>query len=107
MKIYIAGKVTGEKIHECTMKFGEAQKKLEALGHEAINPLQVVNDWHATWQDAMRKCIVALMGAEAVLFLPDSELSKGARLENHIAEAMELKVFYHIKEVPNENHTRN
>lgn len=63
-KIYIAGKVTGEPLAECTMKFGEAQKHIEALGFMAVNPLEVVNDFHTTWENAMKKCIKALMDCD-------------------------------------------
>ena len=45
-KIYIAGKVSGEPIADCTLKFGTAQKEIETLGFEAVNPIAVVNDWH-------------------------------------------------------------
>ena len=37
-KIYIAGKVSGEKLAQCTMKFGTAQKFLEDKGYEVVNP---------------------------------------------------------------------
>jgi hypothetical protein len=35
--------VTGEPIAACTIKFGAAQKQIEALGFEAVNPLELVN----------------------------------------------------------------
>ena len=56
-KIYIAGKVSGETQVECAMKFSAVQKQVEALGFEAINPLEVVGNWEATWEEAMKKCI--------------------------------------------------
>jgi hypothetical protein len=99
MKIYIAGKVTGEPVAQCTMKFGQAQKKIEKLGHEAINPLQVVNDWKTTWQPAMRQCITALMAADAVLFLSDYEQSTGALLEEFIARKLSIPCFYSLSEI--------
>lgn len=105
MKIYIAGKVTGEPIAECTMKFGLAQKQIELIGHMAINPLQIVNDWKTPWQTAMRMCITALMTADAVLFLPDAKYSKGALLEEFIAQSMGLKTFYQIQTIPHEENT--
>ena len=36
MKIYIAGKITGDKKYRA--KFREAAKALEALGHVVLNP---------------------------------------------------------------------
>jgi len=97
MKIYIAGKVTGEPIAECTMKFGTAQKEIEALGHEAINPLELVNNWKAQWQDAMKICIKALLDADAILLLPDYRDSKGALLEFDIARRLDIKRYYSTK----------
>jgi hypothetical protein len=105
MKIYIAGKVSGENIAQCTIKFGQAQIEIEKLGHEAINPLQVVNNWHTPWQPAMRMCITALMTADAVYFLPDYRNSKGAMLELFISEMVDLPTIYNIKSIPqNEKH---
>jgi hypothetical protein len=100
MKIYIAGKVTGELIHECTMKFGAAQKEVEALGHEAINPLAVVNNWHATWQEAMKLCIKAMMDADAIYFLPCTKESKGAMIEMELAAALKIKMCTTLKSLP-------
>jgi len=99
-RIYIAGKVSGEKIHKVTMKFGKAQKELEALGYEAINPLEVVNDWKATWREAMNKCIKALVDCDALLVLPDYQNSKGAMIERMLAELLEMTVYENIKEIP-------
>lgn len=100
MKIYITGKVTGEPIAECTMKFGAAQKQLEALGHEAINPLAVVNDWQATWHDAMKLCIKTLMDADAVYILPCHEFSKGATLELQLAGFLNIPKYHNLKSIP-------
>ena len=89
-KIYIAGKVTGEPIAECTMKFGVAQKTIEALGFTAVNPLEVVNDFKATWENAMKKCIKALMDCDAVYMLPDCANSPGAKLETRLASEFNM-----------------
>lgn len=93
MKVYIAGRVSGEKISECTMKFGAAQKQIEAAGHEAVNPLAVVNDWHCTWQDAMRKCIAALTECDAIYPLPCALNSRGAQIELELARKLGINLF--------------
>jgi hypothetical protein len=85
-KVYIAGKVTGESIAECTMKFGAVQKQLEAMGFEAVNPLETVGGWDISWEDAMKKCIIALMGCDAMVLLPDWKESSGAVIERQLAE---------------------
>lgn len=89
-KIYIAGKITGLPIHEVTMKFGAAQKKLENKGYEVVNPIAVVNDWDTTWDNAMRKCIAALVECDSIALLPDWKSSPGAILENDIAQKLEF-----------------
>jgi hypothetical protein len=85
-KIYIAGKVTGESIAECTMKFGVVQKQLEAMGFEVVNPLATVGRWDISWEDAMKLCITALMGCDGMVLLPDWHQSSGATIERQLAE---------------------
>lgn len=97
MKFYITGKVTGEPIAETTMKFGTAQKLIEKLGHEAINPLAVVGDWKTPWDIAMRKCIAALMTADAIYALPDSLHSPGATIELELARKCNIPVYTNIQ----------
>lgn len=97
MKIYIAGKVSGEPIAECTMKFGAAQKEIEAKGHEAVNPLAVVNDWKATWETAMRKCLKTLMDCDAIYLLDDFIDSPGARFEKEIALRLGMPIYHEYK----------
>lgn len=92
-KVYIAGKVTGEPIAECTMKFGTAQKEIEKLGFEAINPLEVVGDWKAPWNVAMKKCVSALVQCDAMMLLSDWSDSKGAIMEFEMAENLNIPVF--------------
>jgi hypothetical protein len=102
--VYIAGKVTGLPIIEVTMKFGEAQKKLENLGYNVINPLEIVskegNGWHTPWDVAMRICIKHMMTADVVLMLPCWKDSKGAIVEERLAHTVFLPVVYDIKELP-------
>jgi hypothetical protein len=97
--IYIAGKVSGEPIAECTLKFGAAQKEIEAQGCRAINPLAVVNDWHMPWRQAMRLCIKAMLEADAVLLLDDYQESRGAMIEYKLAQDLGLRVLIGTKDL--------
>lgn len=92
-KVYIAGKVTGEPIDQCTIKFSAAQKAIEALGFEAINPLEVVGDFNTPWNKAMRMCIAKLTECDAMVLLPDGVLSKGAKIEIELANILQIQVF--------------
>lgn len=91
-KIYIAGKVTGEPIAECTKKFRLAQKEIESMGFDGINPFEVVMDFKATWQAAMKKCIKALVDCDAMVILPCWQDSKGAKIERKLAEDLGITI---------------
>lgn len=97
-KIYIAGKVTGEPKHTTALKFATAKKEIEALGFEAINPIEVVGDWNAPWELAMRKCIAALMECDAIVLLPDWISSPGAEHERHLASTVGIQIFNFSKD---------
>ena len=92
-KIYIAGKVTGEPISECIIKFGQAQKELEALGFEVVNPLAVVGNFQSSWESAMKKCIKALVDCDGMVILPDWEDSPGAKIERQLAWDLNITIF--------------
>lgn len=92
MKIYIAGKVTGLPKDEVTAKFESAASRVRELGHIPVNPIEVVNDWHCTWNEAMGKCIAALVKCDAVYKLPCSSDSRGAKIELTLAEALDMLI---------------
>lgn len=96
-KIYIAGKVTGELKHTTALKFATAKKEIEALGFEAINPIEVVGDWNMSWELAMRKCIAALMECDAIIMFDNWSNSPGARVEFNLAGKINMPAFRYSK----------
>ena len=77
MKIYIAGKITGDNDYKA--KFWEAAEKLEALGHVVLNPAILPAGLEQV--DYMRICLAMLEAADLAVFLPDYRESAGAMVE--------------------------
>ena len=67
MKIYIAGKITGDRKYRA--KFREAAKTLEALGHVVLNPAILPDGLEQV--DYMRICLAMLEAADLAVFMPD------------------------------------
>lgn len=77
MKIYIAGKITGDRKYRA--KFRDAAKNLEALGHVVLNPATLPDGLEQV--DYMRICLAMLEAADLAMFLPDYRESAGAMVE--------------------------
>ena len=77
MKVYIAGKITGDP--EYKEKFAQAELRLMREGHIVLSPAAAPEGM--TPADYMRICLAMLDTADAVVFLPDWKESAGARLE--------------------------
>ncbi len=98
-KIYIAGKVTGLDSLEVLLKFKKAQEALEYWDFETVNPISLVNNPNAKWEDAMKKCIGALVHVDAVFLLPCCNTSPGAKLELAIAANLKIPSFRNIDDL--------
>lgn len=77
MKIYISGKITGDRRYKA--KFKEVERKLTAAGHVAISP--AMQPPGLSPADYIRVDFAMMEAADVVLFLPDYQESKGAMLE--------------------------
>lgn len=77
MKIYIAGKITGDPDYRA--KFADAQRQIEAQGHIVLNPATLPDGMEP--KDYMRICFAMIDVADRVLFLRDWFLSTGAKIE--------------------------
>lgn len=78
MKVYIAGKITGDERYG--EKFRRAEEALRAKGHRVLNPAVLPEGMSAG--DYMRICFAMIDCADVVMFLPDWGQSGGALLES-------------------------
>ena len=77
MKIYIAGKITGDTGYRA--KFGWAEERLKKEGHIVLNPASLPEGLRS--EEYMQICSAMMGVADCVGFLPDWEKSAGANLE--------------------------
>jgi hypothetical protein len=68
--------------------------------YEIINPIRIAREvdyekrfcrFLPKWEDYMRACIRELCRATNIIFLPESEKSKGAKMERTIAEKLGIR----------------
>ena len=87
-KVYIAGPMSG--IAELNRQaFERAANQLRAMGHEPVIP----GDLHpptTPYQQALRNALRAMLECDHYTLLDGWGNSRGARLENEIAKAIEM-----------------
>jgi hypothetical protein len=95
MKVYVSGPMTGIADFNFPA-FEEACVSLRALGYEVVSPHEVnpADGIEHPWDWYMRRDIVALMEADAIVTLPGWLDSKGATLETHIGRTLGMRVLY-------------
>lgn len=91
---YVSGPMTGYEDFN-RPAFHAAAKHLRALGHEVINPAELPgeDDGH-DWTWFLRRDLVELTKCSHIVLLPGWSRSNGARLELHVALALEMQVLY-------------
>ena len=77
MKIYIAGKITGDPDYRA--KFADAQRQIEAQGHIVLNPATLPEGMEP--KDYMRICFAMIDVADEVWLVPGWYNSDGVSLE--------------------------
>lgn len=81
MKVYIAGKITGEKDYK--EKFKSAEKELIGQGHTVLNPTIIPAGFG--YEDYMHICFSMIDVCHAVYFLKNAINSPGALREYEYA----------------------
>lgn len=93
MRIYVSGPMTGLPKNNIPA-FNRAAKKLRSLGYVVINPAELdAGEPCNTWEDCLRRDIKWLVTCDAVVNLPGWQKSRGANLENHIAEKLSFDIY--------------
>lgn len=119
MKIYIAGKITGEPVYDCFKKFEIAQRAISQFRFNfryehgviidflrenvtdptavagIINPLQLNGIYFGINNvDAMRICLKELSKCDVAYFLNDWQDSEGAKTEHDFCIKNNVKIIY-------------
>ena len=90
-KIYLAGPMSNYENYNFPA-FHSAAALLRSQGFEVISPAEINPNTSMEWGDCMRADIAALVTCEMIQLLPGWENSKGATLEHHIAERLQMEI---------------
>lgn len=101
-KIFISGKITGERIWGCYMKFLTAKNKIAYIDmttafENIIIPLSIEGiHFGISHEDAMRICFDALKDCTHIYMLKDWKDSEGAKMEYEFAKESGIEIIYEI-----------
>jgi hypothetical protein len=90
MKLYIAGKITGDD--DYLEKFNRAALRMRLDGHIIMSPACL--PYGFSWDDYMHVCRAMIDVCDGVLFLADWTESRGAREEHEYATDFNKLVMY-------------
>lgn len=90
IKVYIAGKISGDPNY--AEKFQIVENEAKLLGYIPLSPANLPEGMSKA--DYMRICFSMIDCADAVVFLPDWESSPGATLEHMYCEYTEKMIVF-------------
>ncbi|MCQ2590525.1 MAG: DUF4406 domain-containing protein [Treponema sp.] len=88
MKIYLSGKITGDKDYKA--KFNKLAELLTELGYAVFNPAILPDGFD--YEDYMKIDLAALSTCDAVFLMDDWVASPGAIREKNEADRLGLKI---------------
>ena len=103
MKIYIAGKISGENRLKMQEKFYIAAEKLTAQGHEPFVPSVLPDYADVPHEDYLHICYAIIDICDAVYALKDWQASKGARSELQYATDWKKRILYEDEKTKESN----
>ena len=98
MRIYIAGKITGDKNYK--RNFLKAERRLKKKGHSVMNPAWLVEYQGFTYSDYMDISDCMRRKCDAIFLLDNWMNSNGAQCERLKGINEEQTLYYNIDEVP-------
>lgn len=93
-KVYISGQISGLEYKQAKEKFESAEILLESIGLQPINPMKNGLPIDSEWEQHMVRDIEMLLECDAIMMLDNWRESKGAKIEQFIAEQKGLTIMY-------------
>ena len=92
MKLYVAGPMTGYPEHNFPA-FQAAAAQLREAGYEVVSPAEqhYNEDLTQPWAWYLKQDIPVMLGCDGVALLPGWGKSRGAKLEQTVADAVGMK----------------
>ena len=95
--VYISGPMSGHPQLNYDA-FQDATRKLRVMGLYVISPHEInPNDGSVSYQDCLRRDLAALLLCDSIYMLEGWVTSKGACLEKHIADCLNMQIQFQPK----------
>ena len=104
-KIYISGPITGFNFDERKCFFSQMAELAKSNGFTPVNPFDNGIAPDADYADHMVADIKMLIECQAILMLPDWDLSYGAKLELNVAVACHIETYKVVTEWDKDDYT--